>query len=143
MSENLNSNTPTTAEVEQPAESTEPKVLDLKNLESAPFKQLVRDFDGGLIFSDRHVPERDSHLLGNIFMPLMFGAFENYPKEEVDKIGMVYEYLDKAGPRSTNGYPNFMSFRLLSKEDTTRLVAKVLEIRQAREGVLDGPDAST
>lgn len=117
-----------------------PKTLDIPNLDKEAFKKLVIDFDGNLIFSDRHVPERDSHLIQNIFMPLAFGF--NYPKEELEKIGMIYEYLDQASPRGVNGYPTFLSFRILNVPDTTRLLAKVLEIRHAREGVLDADEST-
>lgn len=36
-------------------------------------------------------------------------------------IGIFYEYYDKAGPRSCNGYPMFMSFRILNRPDWERV----------------------
>lgn len=42
---------------------------------------------------------------------------ENYLKS----IGMVYEYLDKASPRSINFGPSFMSIKLLNIEDSKKV----------------------
>lgn len=52
-------------------------------------------------------------------MPLALGAAD---KIDADKVGMLYEYMDKAGPRSVNGYPCFFSFRWLDKRDSRRVV---------------------
>jgi len=41
-------------------------------------------------------------------------------EEYLKNIGMVYEYYDKAGPRSINGYPIFMSMKILSIDDTKK-----------------------
>ena len=48
---------------------------------------------------DREKPERDAYL---------------------ENIGMLYEDYSKAGPMAINGYPMFMSCKILSIEDTKR-----------------------
>jgi len=45
-------------------------------------------------------------------------------EEYMKNIGMVYEYMDKAGPRSVNGYPCFMSMQIVSYDDAQRFVEK-------------------
>jgi hypothetical protein len=42
-------------------------------------------------------------------------------KKWYDEIGLIYEYLDKAGPRCINGCPIFMSCRIMSKSDADRM----------------------
>ncbi len=52
----------------------------------------------------------------------------------VDKIGAVYETLEKALPRSLNGLPMFTSFKLLHVDDLEPLRVKVEEYEQLRAG---------
>ena len=57
-------------------------------------------------------------------------------EEYFKNIGMLYEYNDKAGPQSINGYPIFMSMRILSKEDTIKFIdmySKYVEMRKEFE----------
>jgi hypothetical protein len=35
---------------------------------------------------------------------------------------MIYEYLSEASPRSINGFPMFTSLRILSKEETNKML---------------------
>jgi len=42
-------------------------------------------------------------------------------KEHLKSIGLIYEYLDKAGPMSVNGQPNFFSCRFMNKEDAATM----------------------
>lgn len=46
-------------------------------------------------------------------------------------IGLIYEYLDKAGPRSINGYPIFFSMRIMHRDDWAR-AARAIEREQKR-----------
>ena len=80
-------------------------------------KQIAMDLFDGKIFSDRHISENEAHMIGNVFMPIALGAFKDTPEEELKNIGMIYEYLSEAGPRSINGMPMFMSFRYLTKDE--------------------------
>lgn len=54
-------------------------------------------------------------------------------EEYINNIGMVYEYYDKAGPRSINGYPIFMSMHILSKEDTKRFIEMYQKYEEMRK----------
>jgi len=50
-----------------------------------------------------------------------------------NNIGMVYEENSKAGPRSINGYPIFMSCHILSIDDTKRFVEMYQKYVKMRE----------
>jgi hypothetical protein len=70
-----------------------------------------------------------------VFMPIALGAFSEYSEEARKDIGMVYEYLDKAGPRSINGYPIFFSFRVVNVKDRLLVWEKYEKIRQVLDAV--------
>lgn len=94
----------------------------------------------GQIFTDMHIREADIHLLPCIYMPIALGGLD-FPKEELQKIGMIYERMDRAEPRSINGYPIFLSFKLVSREDADYIVTKAEEFKAAEDklmGVTDG-----
>ena len=56
------------------------------------------------------IPERDNDLMPSIFIPLIFMNEEQ--RDDMVKKGTlhIFEYYDKAGPRSINGYPIFFLF---------------------------------
>lgn len=54
-------------------------------------------------------------------------------EEFLKNIGMVYESYDQAGPRSINGYPIFMSFKIVSIEDTRKFIDKYNKYVEMRE----------
>lgn len=65
--------------------------------------------------------------------------YESYRKEFQEKqltsIGLVYEYLDKAGPMAINGLPIFYSLRLLNKTDTDKMFDYYFKYKDIREKV--------
>lgn len=87
------------------------------------------------IFTDRHISQDEPHMLGSIFMPLALGAFKDLTEEEVQNIGLIYESLDKAGPRAINGYPSFFSFQYLDKTDSDKVFEMARKIQAAVESV--------
>lgn len=87
---------------------------------NAELKQLAMELADGKIFCDRHVS--DENLMPVIFMPISLGAFAGEDKKKIMDIGLIYEYLSEAGPRSINGYPIFFSMRTLSKEEARIMI---------------------
>lgn len=73
-------------------------------------RQLCIDIYGGLVFTDRHCNSPQD--VGMVFMPIGLGGLTAEAEPE-----MIYEYLDKAGPRSVNGMPMFMSANILNLAD--------------------------
>ncbi len=81
-------------------------------------KQLAKDFVHDKVFSTRHEP-LFSHPenASQVFMPLVFMDKKAMDAFIAKKPEMLYEYLDKAGPRSVNGMPGFTSFQWLNQEE--------------------------
>jgi len=92
---------------------------EIKEEQTAPkkdLKQIAMDLVDGKIFCDRMIREGDGgRMIGAIFLPLMLGAIKS--EEDAKDIGMVYEYLSEAGPRSINGYPIFFSCKFLRADE--------------------------
>lgn len=97
-------------------------------------RQLAIDMAAGRVFTDRHVRKGDQGLLGSIFMPLVLMSDEQRTAIGASNVGMFYEHLSEAAPRCINGYPIFLSMRMLSQHDT-KLVIKWHDeiIKQNRE----------
>ena len=70
-----------------------------------------------------------------VFMPIALGALVELPDDVVNDIGLIYEYLDQAGPMSVNGLPMFMSFKILNQTDATVVHEKVKAIIEALEKI--------
>lgn len=51
----------------------------------------------------------------------------------IENIGMLYEDNSQAGPRGINGYPIFMSCKIVSKEDTDRFIEMYNKYVKMRE----------
>ena len=94
--------------------------------------QLAQDIHAGKVFTDRHVQVADDLLL--VFMPFAF--LQGDDLEKMNDVGMVYQYMNEAGPRSVNGMPTFMSFRTVSKSDLPLVLEKVRKIRAAVDSAL-------
>ena len=84
----------------------------------AELKQIAMDLYDGKIFSDRHLKNMEDAQM--VFMPIALGAFSNATEEEMKDLGMIYEYLSEAGPRSVNGMPCFMSFQMLTRAESEK-----------------------
>lgn len=106
----------------------------LKDHTEEELNQIARDLAGNRIFTSRHLSE--PNLLGSVFLPLGLGALKDASEDELKNIGMVYEYLDKAGPRSINGYPMFFSCHLLSVADSDKVISKYEAICKATDAAL-------
>lgn len=84
-------------------------------------RTLAKDLADGKVFTDRHIPENDPNLLTAVFMILIFLDDKQREEMENDNITLIYEYLDKAGSRSINGCPSFMSLQMLNKDDMVKM----------------------
>lgn len=99
-------------------------------------KEVARGLHAGQIFTDRHVANPQSDMT-MVFMPLALGALSECSKEDVEQIGMIYEWIDKAGPRSVNGMPCFMSFKLLHRDDAVKVLKMYQALRETADQALD------
>lgn len=96
-------------------------------------REFVFDFMAGRIFTSAQIPP--SGRLELVFMPLVFGALHDWPEEDWADIGIIYEYLDKAGPRSVNGCPGFFSMRLMHVDDWERCLKAIQREQGRREEI--------
>jgi len=103
-------------------------------------KQIALDINKGLIYTDRHIPksELEHGALGSVFIPLLF--IDQDTRDTLKDVGMIYEYLSEAGPRSCNGMPGFFSFHFLDKEDTLKVLTLVKELADKDKEFLESDD---
>lgn len=100
-------------------------------------KQLAKDIYSRNVFTDRHIKTHDKYMLPMIFMPLaMLSSESKTGKNFADsEPAMIYEYMDKAGPNSINGYPTFMSMASINKEEMEKLGIFYDKIVDAMNGI--------
>lgn len=112
-------------EDQQPAAPAEKKFVSIADRPvrtDEELKQIAVDLLAGRIFTDRHFrsTEEWQSLIRSVFMVLAFMETDAL-KDMGDHCAMIFEYFDKAGPRSINGYPSFMSFQIILKTEIDRL----------------------
>ena len=91
-------------------------------------RQLAEDMFKGLIFTDRNVQIKEG--IPKVFVPLMLMGKEFINELQEIPVGMIYEYMDKAGPRSINGMPIFMSFKFIDVKDQKKVIEIYNKIRE-------------
>lgn len=96
-------------------------------------KQLAIDWLGGRIFTDRHCQRPEDIPLA--FMPLALMKPSDMKQLQAANLGLLYEYFDKAGPRSINGMPIFMSMSMLTQDDTNEVLRLVRALKEAEQAV--------
>ena len=72
-------------------------------------------------------------MITSVFMIVALGGLANI---EPDSIGNIIEDLDKAGPRSVNGYPCFFSCRVIHKADWAVIAEKATAAQAAMDAAL-------
>jgi hypothetical protein len=104
-------------------------------LSEPDLKELALAVLNGNVFGSWMLPEHDVNLLPSIFMVMVF--LDDIKRKEMKRDGVVhvYEFMDKAGPRSINGYPIFMSARFLNADDAKRLQAKITQVKEALDAI--------
>jgi hypothetical protein len=102
-------------------------------------KQLAIDIVDNKVFTDRHLRDGESTNVYMVFMPIALGAFKDMTDEQKKGIGLLYEYYDKAGPRSFNGYPIFMSVQILSVDEYQIMVKHFEEYSAIKESFVHKP----
>jgi hypothetical protein len=106
----------------------------MKEVADTELKSLAIDIFEGKVFTDRHC--RTSSDISTVFMPIILGAFNEMTDEERKDIGMIYEYLSEAGPRSCNGMPMFTSFKYLIKADAIKVMEYYEKYQKFKEDFL-------
>lgn len=108
-----------------------------KEMTDEELKQIAQDMVAGKVFTDRHIQQGMSPNM--VFLPLLFLNEKQVQvfQQGVDdgRVFMIYEYMDKAGPRTMNGMPQFFSYRILNKEQTEKMIDYYEKIKKAIEEV--------
>lgn len=78
------------------------------------------------------------HMIASVFMPIALGGLVGI---DLDDVGDVIGDLDKAGPRTVNGYPIFFSCQVVHRDDWAVIVEKAQAAQAALDGALKGPPA--
>jgi hypothetical protein len=98
-------------------------------------KQLALDINRGLVWGSWTLkPTQDPKFA---FMPLMFLTDEQIGELEKDDIVHFYEYIEKAGPRSVNGLPCFMSMNCLDRVDARKVYRVLRALAEAEKQTLE------
>jgi hypothetical protein len=92
-----------------------------KSLTDKAIKELALAVRAGSVFGTWNFRESEKNMIGTVFMAFML--MNSIQKKILVRDGIfhLYEFMDKAGPRSINGYPIFYSFHMLDRDDAKRL----------------------
>lgn len=117
-----------------PSEDGPPRMTE------AELREYVDAFLSGRIWDFHHAPDGQDGLMP--FMVLRLGGLpEGWDPKNV---GTVYEYIDKAGPRSVNGMPTFFSCRIMHTADWEIARATIArEVERRRNMPLEGVKPTT
>jgi hypothetical protein len=107
----------------------------INDMPDEELRKLAVDYVENKIFTSTQIREED--LLPTIFMPVLFGLFSGWTKEELKEVGFLYEYLTEAGPRAVNGYPIFFSCRVINRNDAERFREYATVLLAQREAFLN------
>ena len=94
-------------------------------------KVLAEDTFKEKVFFSTMLGKNDMHLLSAVFIPVTFLDGPQIEQLRNDNVAAFYEYYDKAGPRSINGYPMFTSMRTITEVDLNKVAEKVDVFRKA------------
>ena len=100
---------------------------------SEELRQIAQEIHAGRIFTERHLSSAE--MLGCVFLPLSFMDDAAIKRMEEAKVGMIFEYLDKAGPRSVNSYPIFFSMQTATEEEAAKIWDYYRAIKEAVDSV--------
>jgi hypothetical protein len=90
------------------------------------------------VFLSAQIREPNSRLVGSIFLPLCLGGLRRWTEKAVYNIGVIYEYYGtNQAPRSINGYPIFLSCRLLHREDWALADQAIRKVTAAQHRALE------
>jgi hypothetical protein len=98
-------------------------------------KQIAVDLAEGKIFSNLQLGNQQ-HMLQSVFMVLIFLDEKAHNSMKENEIVFVYEYMHDAGPMAINGFPTFMSMRMLGKEDFHDMWAEYVRYVEMRQNFL-------
>jgi hypothetical protein len=103
----------------------------------AELRKLAAEIIDNVVFTDRHIRKEDRDMFEMIFLPVALG--DSRVRSTLQSSGMIYEYWEKALPRSINGYPIFMGFDSVLKKDMPALEHYIKEYREMKAKYFAAP----
>lgn len=103
---------------------------EIPRMDEAQIKEAVMGLLHGHIYTADMCPP---DMIGMVFFPVLMGGLDDF---DLDQIGNVYEYMDKAGERSINGCPIFLSCRVVHKDDWDVIVKRAMRVHAIMEKAL-------
>lgn len=97
----------------------------------AALVKVAEDILDNKIFTSNHVAEQN--MVTMVFPILSFLDKKMLTKMQKDDVVLMYEYMDKAGPRGVNGYPMFFSCRFLTRSEATEMWSYYNKMKDSRE----------
>lgn len=92
-------------------------------------RQLALDIVEGKVFTDRHCPPE---MLAACFMWIGLGGMAGWSEEDIDTVGTIYEYIDKAFGRGINGFPTFASTQFVHASQMEQFVTLINQAQESR-----------
>ena len=97
-------------------------------------RELAIQIAGNAVFTDRHIPsDEHEHMLGSIFMPLGLSGRDDWQRLLDQDVAMFYQHIHKAGPRSVNGFPCFMSAEWLNSTELETLRCHLTALEEFKQ----------
>jgi len=111
-----------------------------QELSEEELREIAEGIYHGRIFCDRqvHTPQE----IPMVFMPLALMDDKGRASMILQDANFVYEYVEKAGPRSINGMPCFFSMRFLTTDQAKKVLDCHHEMVEARKDANETDDAS-
>lgn len=106
----------------------EPEKLDQEDL-----KQFAIALTEGRVFTSAHL-RRDGDLLSSFMVLALIDPPP--PPDFLDKVGVVWEWMDRAAPRAVNGNPCFFSARFMHVSDWLRATAAAKRMAEQRDDLV-------
>lgn len=97
-------------------------------------QKLVRGLVTGQVMTSHYVINQDPDSLGTVFLPLTFGALDDY---DPTTISCVYEWMDQAGS-GINGLPIFTSMKLCHVDDWPIIAERTKKAKAALDAAAAG-----
>ncbi|SUE95829.1 Uncharacterised protein [Ectopseudomonas mendocina] len=97
--------------------------------------EIAKKIHSGSIFSSMAVHPNDTHMLGMIFMPLLFAGDELREVWKKDPPHLVFAEMKDAMPRGINGYPCFGSCAFLNEAEFKVVREKLTKIEAAMAAI--------
>ena len=103
--------------------------------------EIAEDIRHGSIFTDRHLSPDDEFMVPSIFMPFTFMSQEQREGFLAMDPRLIFEHLDRAQQRTVNGFPVFMSYQFLNREELDKVVLYMDGMASYEEAVVsEGED---